>query len=86
MGAANGSTRYTYNTAGYLLVRLETYTTDWQTQSEMKYDGLGNRLEMTNYVNGTPSTTHYQLDNGQTLATIAGCAVLSVDGSKLLVK
>jgi len=70
-GAANGSTRYTYNTAGYL-TKLETYTTDWQTQSEMKYDGLGNRLEMTTYVDGTPSTTRYQLDNGQTLAAIAG--------------
>ena len=31
-----------------------------------------NRLEMTNYVDGTPSTTRYQLDNGQTLAAIAG--------------
>ncbi len=68
-GAANGSTRYTYNTAGYL-VKVETYATDWQTQSEMKYDGLGNRLEMTTYVDGTASTTRYQLDNGQTLAAI----------------
>jgi len=31
-----------------------------------------NRLEMTTYVDGTPSTTRYQLDNGQTLAAIAG--------------
>ena len=38
----------------------------------MKYDGLGNRLEMTTYVDGTASTTRYQLDNGQTLAAIAG--------------
>jgi hypothetical protein len=27
---------------------------------------------MTTYVDGTPSTTRYQLDNGQTLAAIAG--------------
>ncbi len=70
-GAAKGSIRYTYNTAGYL-TKVENFTTEWQTQSEMKYDGLGNRLEMTTYVDGTPSTTRYQLDNGQTLAAIEG--------------
>jgi hypothetical protein len=31
-----------------------------------------NRLEMTTYVDGTSSTTRYQLDNGQTLVAIAG--------------
>jgi RHS repeat-associated protein len=36
----------------------------------MTYDGLGNRLEMTTYVDGTSSTTRYQLDNGQNLAAI----------------
>ena len=66
-GAANGSTRYTYNTAGYL-TKLETYTTEWQTQSEMKYDGLGNRLETTTYTDGVGNTTRYVLDSGATLA------------------
>jgi YD repeat-containing protein len=40
--------RYTYNTAGFLL-KVETYTNSWQTQAEMTYDGLGNRIEMTAY-------------------------------------
>ena len=69
-GAANGSTGYTYNTAGYL-VKLETHNgTDWQTQSEMKYDGLGNRLEMTTYSDGVGNTTRYVLDSGATLTAI----------------
>jgi RHS repeat-associated protein len=70
--AANGSTRYTYNTAGYL-VKLETHNgTDWQTQSEMKYDGLGNRLETTTYDGEEATTTRYVLDSGSTLTSIAG--------------
>ncbi|MBI9048826.1 MAG: hypothetical protein JEZ00_05390 [Anaerolineaceae bacterium] len=66
---ANGSTRYTYNTAGYLS-KVENYTTEWQTESEMTYDGLGNRLEMTTYTDGEGNTMRYQLDNGQTLSAI----------------
>ncbi len=67
--AANGATRYTYNTAGYL-TKVENFTTEWQIQSEMTYDGLGNRLEMTTYSDGEGNTTRYQLDNGQTLSAI----------------
>ncbi|MBI9051626.1 MAG: hypothetical protein JEZ00_19540 [Anaerolineaceae bacterium] len=66
---ANGSTRYTYNTAGYL-TKVENFTTEWQTQSEMTYDGLGNRLEVTTYTDGEGSITRYQLDSGVTLAAI----------------
>jgi hypothetical protein len=40
------------------------------TSAVLRY--ASNRLEMTTYVDGTPSKTHYQLDNGQTLAAIAG--------------
>ncbi|MBI9051628.1 MAG: hypothetical protein JEZ00_19550 [Anaerolineaceae bacterium] len=67
--AANGATRYTYNTAGYL-TKVENFATEWQTQSEMTYDGLGNRLEMTTYTDGAGNTTRYQLDSGQTLSAI----------------
>ena len=70
-GAANGSTRYTYNTAGYL-TKVENFTTEWQTQSEMKYDGLGNRLETTTYSGEEPTTTHYVLDSGSTLTSMTG--------------
>ncbi len=61
-GETNGATRNTYNKAGYL-VKVEGHDgTAWQTQSEMRYDGLGNRLEMTSYVDGVGETTRYQLD------------------------
>ena len=67
---ANGSTRYTYNTAGYL-TKVENYTTEWQTQSEMTYDGLGNRLEVTTYSDGEGNTTRYVLDGGAELVNEA---------------
>ena len=63
-GVANGSTRYTYNTAGYL-TKVENHDgVEWQTQSEMKYDGLGNRLEVTTYSDGEGNTIRYALDSG----------------------
>jgi YD repeat-containing protein len=69
-GEANGATRNTYNKAGYL-VKVEGHDgTAWQTQSEMRYDGLGNRLEMTSYNEGVGETIRYQLDNGQPLAAV----------------
>jgi YD repeat-containing protein len=68
---ANGAKRYRYNTAGFL-VKVETYTTDWQPQAEMAYDGLGNRLAMTGYPDGQSVTTQYSLDSGQTLLASAG--------------
>jgi RHS repeat-associated protein len=67
---ANGAKRYSYNTAGFL-VKVETYTTDWQPQAEMAYDGLGNRLAMTGYADGQSVTTQYALDGGQTLLASA---------------
>ena len=36
----------------------------------MRYDGLGNRLEMTAYDEGVGETIRYQLDNGQPLAAV----------------
>jgi hypothetical protein len=69
-GEANGATRNTYNKAGYL-VKVEGHNgTAWQTQAEMRYDGLGNRLEMTSYADGVSETIRYQLDNGQPLAAV----------------
>jgi YD repeat-containing protein len=69
-GEANGATRNTYNKAGYL-VKVEGHDgTAWQTQAEMRYDGLGNRLEMTSYADGVGETIRYQLDNGQPLAAV----------------
>ena len=69
-GEANGATRNTYNKAGYL-VKVEGHDgTAWQVQSEMRYDGLANRLEMTAYNEGVGETTRYQLDNGQPLAAV----------------
>jgi RHS repeat-associated protein len=69
-GEANGATRNTYNKAGYLVKVEEHNGTAWQTQSEMRYDGLGNRLEMTSYTDGVGETIRYQLDNGQPLAAV----------------
>ena len=69
-GEANGATRNTYNKAGYLVKVEEHNGTDWQVQSEMRYDGLGNRLEMTSYTDGVSETIRYQLDNGQPLAAV----------------
>jgi uncharacterized repeat protein (TIGR01451 family) len=75
---AAGAKRYTYSAAG-LLVKVETYTDDWQPQAEMAYDGLGNRLEMTGYADpnnpgagGQSVTTQYALDNGRVLTATAG--------------
>ena len=69
-GTANGAKRYTYSAAGFL-VKVETYTSDWQPQAEMAYDGLGNRLEMTGYAAGQSVTTRYELDNGRVLSASA---------------
>jgi len=44
--AASGAKRYTYNAAGYL-TQVEAHNgADWATQSEMDYNGLGQRLSM----------------------------------------
>jgi RHS repeat-associated protein len=68
---ANGASRYTYNTAGYL-VKVESYgDSGWNTQAEMAYDGLGESLSMTAYAGGQSVTTHYALDNGQVLTAAA---------------
>ena len=69
-GEAAGAKRYTYNTAGYL-TKVETHTgSTWEGQAEMKYDGLGNRLEMNTFSGSETLTTYYQVDEGQTVAVI----------------
>jgi hypothetical protein len=43
---ASGAKRYTYNTAGYLM-QVETHNgSSWDTQAEMAYNDLGQRLSM----------------------------------------
>ena len=43
---STGAKRYTYNTAGYL-TQVESHNgSDWNTQAEMDYNGLGQRLSM----------------------------------------
>jgi len=43
---ASGAKRYTYNSAGNL-VQVEAHNgTSWDTQAEMSYNGLGQRLSM----------------------------------------
>ena len=83
--AANGSALYTYNTAGYL-VKLEKHNgIEWQIQSKMKYDGLGNRLEMITYVDGIEGTTRYVLENGNQLSTVIdGSSVLYLYGNEVV--
>jgi len=48
-----------------------TYTTTWQPQAEMTYDGLGNRLGMTGYADGQSASTEYVLDGGKVLLATA---------------
>lgn len=48
--------------------RLTIFAVARQTQAEMLYDGLGNRLQMTAYSGGQSVTTQYELDNGRVLS------------------
>jgi hypothetical protein len=73
-GLASGSKKYSYNTAGYL-TKVEAYTgSDWYTQAEMSYTGLGDRLSMTGSTeDGQSVSTTYALSNGTVLlANAAG--------------
>ena len=59
---------YTYNTAGFL-TKVERHDgTAWQTQAEMHYDGLGNRLEMIAYADSQNISIQYEMDQGQVIA------------------
>ena len=61
-----------YSTAGFL-TKVENHDgTGWQNQAEMRYDGLGNRLEMVGYAGTESATTQYELDNGRVLAAASG--------------
>ena len=69
---AAGAKRYTYSIAGFLTKVEHHDGTGWQTQAEMRYDGLGNRLEMVGYAGTESVTTQYELDNGRVLAAASG--------------
>jgi len=68
---ANGASRYTYNSAGFLVGVDSHDGSNWQPQAEMSYDGLGERLSMTAHASGQSITTQYELDNGQVLSATA---------------
>jgi len=64
----SGAQRYSYNAAGYL-VQVESHNgTDWATQAEMAYNGLGGRLQMS----AAGVTTQYVLDGSRVLTADAG--------------
>ncbi|MFZ6029379.1 MAG: hypothetical protein ACOYYS_16835, partial [Chloroflexota bacterium] len=57
-----GGRRYTYNAAG-LLTRAEGYSSGaYQSQAEMVYNGLGERVQMTGWAEGQSATTIYTID------------------------
>lgn len=66
-GPASGAKRYTYNAAGFL-IRVEAFEDDWQTQTEMAYNALGQRLKMESH--GT--TARYVMDGHKPLAAASG--------------
>jgi RHS repeat-associated protein len=66
--AGSGAKRYTYNVAGYL-TQVELHNgSDWQTQTEMDYNGLGQRLSM----DAAGVIAHYVMDGNQPLTATAG--------------
>jgi YD repeat-containing protein len=68
----SGASRYTYNTAGFLVAVEKHDGTDWQDQAQMVYDGLGNRLSMTAWAGGESVTTLYEQVDGRVLTATAG--------------
>jgi YD repeat-containing protein len=61
---ASGAKRYTYNAAGNL-VQVEAHNgSDWETQAEMDYNGLGQRLSM----DAAGVIAHYVLDTSSPLS------------------
>jgi uncharacterized protein RhaS with RHS repeats len=66
----NSAKRYTYNPAGYLVKVEEHDSSAWNTQSEMSYNGLGERLSVTAYALGQGATTQYVLDAQQRAAPL----------------
>ncbi len=66
-GPTNGAKRYTYNAAGFL-VRVEAFEEDWQTQAEMAYNALGQRLQMQS----SGVTARYVMDGHKSLAATSG--------------
>jgi RHS repeat-associated protein len=68
----NGASRYTYNTAGFLVGAESHDGSHWSPQAQMSYDGLGERLDMTAFAPGGSVATQYELDNGQVLSATVG--------------
>ena len=68
---ANGASRYTYNSAGFLVSVDSHDGSNWNQQAEMSYDGLGERLSVMAFADGQSVTTDYALDNGQVLTATA---------------
>jgi len=66
----SGAKRYAYNPAGYLIKVEEHDGSAWNVQSEMSYNGLGERLNMTVSALGQSASTRYVLDAQQYAAPL----------------
>jgi YD repeat-containing protein len=66
--ATTGAKRYTYNAAGYLTQAEAHNGADWTTQSEMDYNGLGQRLSL----DAAGVIAQYVLDGNQPLTSESG--------------
>jgi hypothetical protein len=65
---SSGAKRYTYNTAGYL-TQVETHNgSGWDTQAEMAYNGLGQRLGM----DAAGVIAYYVMDGNRPLTATTG--------------
>lgn len=75
-GPASGAKRYTYNAAGFL-VRVEAFTSDWQTQAEITYNALGQRLQMES----AGMTARYVMDTSTGLSASGNLPLSAITGS-----
>ncbi len=73
---ADGETRYSFNQAGQM-IRIEKHDgSTYTTQADIGYDGMGNRVLGTTYIEGVPVTVTYTLDGsfGQPLVIATDAA------------
>lgn len=66
-GIGPGAKRYSYNAPGFL-TKIEAFDEDWQTQAEMNYNALGQRLQMIS----SGETARYVMDGEQPLLAALG--------------
>lgn len=66
-GSGPGAKRYSYNAAGFL-TKIQAFDEDWQTQAEMHYNALGQRLQMSS----SGETARYVMDGDQPLLAALG--------------